>query len=238
MLEEGAGVIDVGGESTRPGAARVDPVEQLQRVIEPIRLLVAAAPGPIEISIDTTSADVATAALDAGATMLNDVSAGRDPRMFPLAAERGCPIILMHMLGEPASMQHNPTYNGDVVEVVRNFLLERADAAQAAGVAPGKIILDPGIGFGKTLEHNLRLLAHLDRFVDAGYDVMLGASRKGFIQTLCGDTAVDPKRRGGGTIATTALAVQAGVKYLRVHDVAANAQAVCVAQAILKEKRF
>lgn len=231
MIEQGAGMLDVGGESTRPGARRIDPDEQIRRVVEPIRQLRHHIHSPI--SIDTTRREVAEAALDAGATIINDVSAGRDDdQMFPLAAERQCPIILMHMLGQPATMQRNPSYEGDVVEGVRDFLLQRTDAAIQAGVEPDRIILDPGIGFGKTLEHNLHLLARLHRLTDTGHDIMLGASRKRLIHELAGDTAENPQDRVAGTVVTTALAVEAGVRYIRVHDVAANVQAVKVRSAI------
>lgn len=239
MAKLGAGMIDVGGESTRPGAQRVAAAEQVARIAQPIEALSEAlraheATARTAISIDTTQRAVAEVALDAGATVLNDISAGQeDPAMFQLAAERDCPIILMHMQGQPATMQEAPTYAGDVVEVVRSFLLKRAEAAEKAGIARERIILDPGIGFGKTLEHNLRLLANLHRFVDTGYDVMLGASRKGFIKAVAGESASNPQDRVGGTAATTALGVAAGVKYFRVHDVAANVQAARVTTAIL-----
>lgn len=235
MIEQGASVIDVGGESTRPGAMRVDTAEQIRRVVEPIRRL--RNETYIPISIDTTRREVAEAALDAGATMINDVSAGRDDEhMFKLASERQCPIILMHMLGEPATMQRDPTYEGDVVDVVLTFLLQRAELALAASVEPKRIILDPGIGFGKTLEHNLKLLANLDRFCETGHDVMLGSSRKRFIHMLCGDAAENPNARTPGTVATTTLGVAAGVSYFRVHDVFENAQAAKVAHAVFASK--
>lgn len=239
MVKQGADIIDVGGESTRPGARRVEPAEQIRRVIEPIRKLADAlaenldrpGAGTIDISIDTTRSEVAAAALDAGATMLNDISAGgEDPAMFTLAAQRGVPIVLMHMLGEPATMQHNPHYD-DVVAQVHGYLLDRARAAQAAGVSRERIVLDPGIGFGKTTAHNLQLLAAMPRLVATGYPVLLGASRKRFLGELSG-SAQPPTDRLGGTIATTALAVAAGAAIIRVHDVAANRQAADVAAAI------
>jgi dihydropteroate synthase len=231
MVEEGADIIDVGGESTRPGSTRVEAAEQQRRVVDIIRSLRNTLPESVLIGIDTTLAEVASAALDAGASILNDISAGRDdPEMFRLAAERQVPLILMHMQGTPGTMQQNPTY-GDVVEEVREFLLERAAAAQFAGVQKEQILLDPGIGFGKTREHNLALLAGLHRFVETGYPILLGASRKRFMGSLCRET--EPKNLVGATCATTAFGVAAGVRVFRVHDVRANRQAADVAWAIL-----
>jgi dihydropteroate synthase len=232
MVDEGADVIDVGGESTRPGSQRIAADEQRRRVVDVIRrareALDEAGLGRVVISIDTTLAAVAEAALDAGAAMINDISAGReDGQMLALAAGRGVPIVLMHMRGEPGTMQDQPCY-GDVVGEVEAFLLERA--AAAAGVAAGQIVIDPGIGFGKTLEHNLALLAAMPRFVATGMAVMVGASRKRFIAAL--SAAADAEDRLGGTCAVTALATAAGVQMLRVHDVAANVQAAVVAAAI------
>jgi dihydropteroate synthase len=233
MVEQGADMIDVGGESTRPGAERVPAAEQVARVVPVIERLTDTCAAPI--SVDTTRPAVAEAALDAGATVINDVSAGTDdPGILRLAAERETPLILMHMLGQPATMQDDPRYD-DVVTEVRDYLLARAEAAQAAGVAPGRIILDPGIGFGKTTEHNLRLLAGLDAFVATGYDVMLGASRKRFLGELTG--ADDPRQRVTATAATTALGVAAGVRYFRVHDVAPNRHAADVTAAVARHRK-
>ena len=238
MAGEGADVIDVGGESTRPGSQRVAAGEQRRRVVPVIRALQAALAArfpAVAISSDTTLAEVAAAALDAGATLLNDVSAGRDdPGMLALAAQRNAAIILMHMRGQPATMQDDPRYD-DVVNEVRDFLLKRAAAAQQAGVARTQIMLDPGIGFGKTREHNLTLLARLDRFVETGYPVLLGTSRKRFMGSLC--TSADgqpstPAELVGATCATTALGVAAGVALFRVHDVKPNRQAADVAWAL------
>ncbi|MFP4145564.1 MAG: dihydropteroate synthase [Phycisphaeraceae bacterium] len=235
MAMQGAMVIDVGGESTRPGAERVPPAEQLERVLEVVRAVRAALDEQfpaVHVSIDTTHRSVAEPAADAGATILNDVSAGReDPGLLDLAAERALPIVLMHMQGEPGTMQDRPRYK-DVAAEVEAFLLERAEAARKAGLPREQIVLDPGIGFGKTLAHNLRLLAHLPELVSTGYPVLLGTSRKGFIGQLSPRTARIPKERVGGTCATTALGVQAGVQLFRVHDVAANVQAAEVAHAI------
>ncbi|MEX2215061.1 MAG: dihydropteroate synthase [Phycisphaeraceae bacterium] len=243
MADEGADIIDVGGESTRPGSQRVSAGEQKQRVIEVIRSLRTQldAQGDhgkhVAISIDTTLSEVAAAALDAGAAILNDVSAGReDPRLLPLAASHSAPIILMHMQGAPATMQQNPAYE-DVIAEVTDFLLERAIAVTQAGVPHAQIILDPGIGFGKSREHNLKLIATLDHFVKLGYAVMLGTSRKRFMGSVCVNadgTSPQPHELLGATCATTALGVAQGVKLFRVHDVKANRQAADVAFAIMQ----
>ncbi len=231
MARAGADVIDIGGESTRPGAQRVSATQQIDRVVGVIAALARQLP-QVPISIDTTRVEVAAAALDAGATMLNDISAGRESgdAMLALAAERGAPIVLMHMRGEPGTMQAQPRYD-DVVGEVHGFLQERAAAAEGAGVPRSQIVLDPGIGFGKTVAHNLSLLASLDRLVGLGYPVLLGASRKRFIAEVS-PHATDAMLRLGGTAATTALGVAAGVHLFRVHDVAANRQAADVAWAV------
>jgi dihydropteroate synthase len=237
MAEEGAALIDVGGESTRPGAEPVPAAEQIERVAPVLERLVPAlrdAGHDAAVSIDTRSAEVAEAALARGAALLNDVSAGRDdPRMLPLAAERGAPLVLMHMQGHPQNMQQDPRYD-DVVGEVEAFLLERARAAQEAGIAGDQIVLDPGIGFGKRTEHNLRLLAGLSRLAGHGYPLLLGASRKRFMGRVGAregeQTAPDDLL--GATCGTSALAVQAGVSILRVHDVTPNRQAAEVAAAI------
>lgn len=237
MARDGATIIDIGGESTRPGSERIGADEQINRVVEPIRKLRAALDGQglghVVISIDTTLADVARAALDAGAAMLNDVAAGReDGAMFDLAAERNVPIILMHMLGQPGTMQDDPQYD-DVVQEVLAFLIERAKAAMQAGVARENIWLDPGIGFGKMLEHNLALLGSLDRFVATGYPILLGVSRKRFIADCCQPLASpDAADRLPGTLATNLIGAQSGVAALRVHDVAEHRQALSVHQAV------
>jgi dihydropteroate synthase len=187
------------------------------------------------ISIDTTSDAVARAALDAGADWINGTSAGRDaPGMLALAAERAAPIVLMHRRGEPATMQDDPRYE-DVVAEVCGFLLDRVGAARAAGVAAERILLDPGIGFGKRRSHNLALLVGLDRLAGLGYPLVLGTSRKRFMGAICAET--DPAALVPATCATTALGVAAGVRVLRVHDVAANRQAADTASAILGAAR-
>lgn len=230
MVAEGADLIDIGGESTRPGALPVPAYEQERRVIPVIEGLRACLPASIGISIDTTSAQVAAAALTAGADWINDTSAGRDdPAMLALAAERGVPIVLMHRQGQPASMQQDPRYL-DVVAEVRDFLAARIAAALSAGIRAERILTDPGIGFGKTLEHNLALLSGLGELVGLGHPLLLGASRKRFLSTICDEpdfAALMP-----ATCATTTIGVLAGAKVLRVHDVAGNRQAAEVAWAV------
>lgn len=229
MAAEGADIIDIGGESTRPGAERTPAEEQLRRVVPVLEgLWETALEQPL--SIDTTSARVAAEALERGATMVNDISAGRDdPAMFELIAAAEVPCVLMHMQGDPATMQERPRYD-DVVEEIRAFLLERARAAQEAGVEAGRIVIDPGIGFGKTRRDNLALIAGLGRFTDSGYPVLLGASRKRFMGAIC---EVEHYRElVGATCATTAIGALAGVSIFRVHDVKENRQALDVAWAV------
>ncbi|UCG47380.1 MAG: dihydropteroate synthase [Phycisphaerales bacterium] len=227
MAGEGAAVIDVGGESTRPGSRPVCAGEQIARVAPAIRGLSEKIDAPI--SVDTSDFEVARAALDAGAGMINDITALSDPRMGKLAAECGVPVVLMHMRGVPATMQAEPQY-GDVVQEVLEFLLARAGRAEQFGIPKERIFIDPGIGFGKTLEHNLLLLRHIDRFVGTGYRVLAGTSRKSFIGSLTG------RERAGdrifGTAATVALCAAAGVSVVRVHDVAAMVDVVKVAGAV------
>lgn len=230
MVREGADIIDVGGESTRPDAQRVSPSEQLRRVVETIKALRQTLPADIPISIDTTLAEVARAAVFAGASIINDVRSGRDDEgMFELAAEKNLPLVLMHMQGTPQTMQIDPTYE-NVVKEVKDFLLERCQKALKMGISKENLIIDPGIGFGKTKEHNLELMASLDEFTATGYPVMLGASRKRFMGEICSDT--EPKALVGATCTTTTLGVQAGVRIFRVHDVRENRQAADVALAI------
>ncbi len=234
MVRQGADIIDIGGESTRPGAERVDADEQLRRTLDIVAACRRQVPPAIDISIDTTRARVTERTLDAGATMINDVSAGtEDPDILSLAAERKVPICLMHMRGEPATMQDDPVY-AEVVEEVRRYLLERAEQALKAGVERRHIILDPGIGFGKTSQHNLRLLNRLEDFVATGFDVLLGASRKRFLGAICPAAQPDdtPDNLIPPTCAVTALAVRAGVRIVRVHDVRENRQAADTAWAI------
>ncbi len=247
MASQGANIIDVGGESTRPGAQRISSEEQIARVVPVIQALrqrLDDTHRTVQISIDTTRADVAAAAVDAGATIINDVSAGReDPAILTLAAEHRLPIILMHMQGKPATMQDKPAYT-DIIAQVRDFLLGRAQAALDAGADRRQIILDPGIGFGKTTEHNLTLLRSLPDLVALGYPILIGASRKRFLSEFGiiskSTTATTGSRAGGdnpcnrlgGTCAITAHCVAAGVALLRVHDVAPNRQAADLAWAL------
>jgi dihydropteroate synthase len=228
MVDEGARIVDIGGESTRPGSDPVSEEEELRRVLPVVRGILEARPRTI-VSIDTYRASTAEAALDAGAHLVNDVTALSDPRMVSLVAERGCPIILMHMLGEPKTMQKDPRYE-DVVHEVRDFLAKRAERATRAGVALGDIILDPGIGFGKTYEHNLALLNRLDALVELGFPVLVGASRKSFLGKIVGSDS--SKDRLFGTVATSVLAYERGATLFRVHDVRANKEALAVAAAV------
>lgn len=234
MVREGADMIDVGGESTRPGSQRISPGEQIRRIEDVIASLRRTLPEHVPISVDTTWSEVALAAVEVGATILNDVRAGRDDEtMFQLAAEKGLPLILMHMHGTPQTMQDNPVYE-NVVEDIEQFLLDRADAAQRAGVARANIIIDPGIGFGKTKEHNIELMANLRTFVKTGYPVLLGASRKRFLGAINKET--EPRNLVGATCASTVLGVQQGVKIFRVHDVLANRQAADVAISVSSDR--
>jgi dihydropteroate synthase len=229
LAAEGADLIDVGGESTRPGAARLDAPSQCARILDVIRALRARLPRNVGVSVDTTLADVAAAALDAGAEFINDIAAGRESDTLRLAAERRVPIALMHMQGTPATMQDAPEY-GDVLAEVKAFLCERAAAAVAAGIPRGRILIDPGIGFGKSKRHNLELVAGLRELAATGYPVMLGTSRKRFMGAICRETEF--RELIGATCATTALGVLAGVRLFRVHDVRPNRQALEVTLAV------
>ena len=226
LAEQGADVVDVGGESTRPGADAVPADQELART-EPVVAGLASA--GIPVSIDTSKAAVAEGALAAGAAMVNDVTALRgDFDLAGLCADRDCEVVLMHMLGTPRTMQDAPTYD-DVVDDVRAFLAERVAAAVGAGIAEERIWVDPGIGFGKTVEHNLELLRRLDELHDLGRPVVVGTSRKSFIGKLTGREVTE---RLGGTIASNVLALRAGADMLRVHDVQEVADAAKVAEAI------
>jgi dihydropteroate synthase len=226
LVRDGAEVLDVGGESTRPGAEPVGAEEELRRV-EPV---VAGLAGVATVSIDTSKAAVARAAIDAGAGIVNDVTALRgDAQMAGLCAERGVGVVLMHMPGDPRTMQDEPSY-GDVVGEIKEFLAERVEAAVAAGIAEERIWLDPGIGFGKMLEHNLELLRRLGELRELGRPLVVGTSRKSFIGRIDGSEVGD---RLGGTIASTVLAAAEGADVLRVHDVAETSQAIGVAEAVL-----
>jgi len=226
LAEQGAEILDVGGESTRPGAEEVSADEELVRVVPVIRGLADVA----TVSVDTSKLAVAEAALDAGALIVNDVTALRhDSEIGVLCAERGVGLVLMHMQGEPRTMQENPVYE-DVVDDVKAFLAARLEVAVDAGVAEERVWLDPGIGFGKTLEHNLELLRRLGELRELGRPLVVGTSRKSFIGKVDGS---DVGNRLGGTIASSVLAAVEGADVLRVHDVAETAQAVAMASAIL-----
>lgn len=227
MAADGAAIIDVGGESTRPGSASVSDDEQIGRVVPVIKALCKKIDVPI--SIDTYKLEVAKAALEAGAGMINDITALSDERMAELAAKHDVPVVLMHMQGTPATMQIEPKYE-DVVSEVLQFLLERAKRAEGFGTAKNMIFIDPGIGFGKTLEHNLLLLRDMNKFVAAGYRVLVGTSRKSFIGKLTGKEK--PDERIFGTAATVALCAATGVSIVRVHDVAEMVDVVKVAEAM------
>ena len=229
MANEGATIIDIGAESTRPGAEAVPAQEQVNRAIPVIESLVQKVNVPI--SIDTYNYEVAEAALDAGAAMINDITALKDERMAELAAKKEVPVVLMHMQGTPATMQKEPKYK-DVVAEVLEFLLQRAGYAQKMGIPKERIFIDPGIGFGKTAEHNILLLRNIDKFVATGFRVLVGTSRKAFLGTLTGREK--PAERIFGTAATVALCAAAGVSIVRVHDVAAMVDVVKVANIILK----
>jgi len=230
LQDEGADILDVGGESTRPGAAPVAPEEQIRRVVPAIEGLVARgvrAP----ISIDTTRLAVASAAVEAGATYVNDVSAFRtDPDLAGFVAERGLDCCLSHMRGDPRTMQAEAHYD-DVVSEVKAFLEERLAAAIAAGIAEERIMLDPGIGFAKRLEHNLELLRRLDELAALGRPIVIGTSRKSFLGRITGREADD---RLPGTIATNVLALERGATVFRVHDVQPVADALAVAAATVR----
>ena len=228
MAADGAAIIDVGAESTRPGARPVSVDEQISRAVPVIKTLHKKIDVPI--SIDTKTYDVAKAALEAGAGMINDITALSDERMGTLAAEHKVPVVLMHMQGSPATMQIQPKYD-DVVGEVLAFLLERAKRAEGFGVPKDMIFIDPGIGFGKTLEHNLLLLKNIDKFVATGYRVLVGTSRKNFIGKLTGKEK--PSERIFGTAATVALCAAADVSIVRVHDVTEMVDVVKVATSIV-----
>lgn len=226
LRAQGAAIIDVGGESTRPGAAPVSEAEEIDRVRPVIEAL--SAEGAL-VSIDTRKPAVMEAAAAAGAGIINDVTGlTGDPRSFDTAVALGLPLCLMHMQGEPQTMQADPQY-GDAPAEVFTFLAGQAMALMEAGVSAEKICLDPGIGFGKTLEHNLQIMARLDELVDAGWPVLLGASRKSFIAKI---TPAGPEERLGGSLAAVLAGFGAGVSLFRVHDVQETVQALAVAEAI------
>jgi dihydropteroate synthase len=235
LVADGADIIDVGGESTRPGSAGVTEAEEMERVLPVVAGLVDRG---VVVSVDTSKPAVAAAAVQAGAEIINDVTAFGDPDMARVCVEAGVGVVLMHMQGEPRTMQDEPTY-GDVVSEVAGFLGSRAAAAVGAGVDRERICLDPGIGFGKSLEHNLELLGRLDALVAVGHPVLVGASRKrmlGQILEASGRT-VRPDARDAATAATTALAIAAGAAVVRVHDVASSFQVARTSDAIVRAVR-
>jgi dihydropteroate synthase len=226
LVDEGAAILDVGGESTRPFAEPITVDEEMRRVIPVVEALAGAR---AQVSVDTMKLEVARAAIGAGATYVNDVTAFRyDPAMAQLVAESGCDCCLMHMLGEPRTMQVDPRYD-DVVGEVKAFLEHRAAFAVGEGIAEERITIDPGIGFGKTVEHNLELLRRLDEIVAIGFPVLLGTSRKAFLGRLVGRE--DPHERVFATVATNVVGLERGATVFRVHDVAATADALTVAAA-------
>jgi dihydropteroate synthase len=227
LAADGADLIDIGGESTRPGAQRVAPQEQIRRIVPVLEAV--ASQLPVVWSVDTRSSQVAAAAIDAGASIINDISAGRDdPAILQLAAQRRVPVILMHMQGEPQTMVVNPHYV-NVIEEVKAFFIERMAAAKLAGIDPERILLDPGIGFGKNVNHNLTLIREMSRFKELG-PLVIGTSRKGFIGTISGEP--QPNQRLMGTAATVAWSIANGADIVRVHDVEAMVKVVRVIRAI------
>jgi dihydropteroate synthase len=230
LASEGADIIDVGGESSRPGSVPIPAKDEIARVLPVVEIL--KQKRDILISVDTSKAEVAEAALAAGADIINDISAGRfAPRLLPLVAESGAGLILMHMKGTPRTMQTAPRYD-DVVSEVKSFLLERIEAAESSGVSRESIIVDPGIGFGKNLEHNLALLNNLGALAELGRPVLVGISRKSFIGKILNLEAAD---RLEGTIAAAVVSILHGAHLLRVHDVLAVRRAAAVAEAILSQ---
>ena len=225
---DGADLVDVGGESTRPGAEPVSGSEEIRRIVPVIAGLVAAG---VPVSVDTSKPEVAAAALAEGALVVNDVSGAAHPEMAPLVAQTGCGLVLMHMRGTPRTMQDDTKY-GDVTSEVRDFLVERAAAAETLGVERSRICIDPGIGFGKDQLHNLQLLARLDLLVATGYPVLVGPSRKSFLGKILDEP--DPAERDVATAATVAIAATRGAAVVRVHNVAMARQAVLIADAIVR----
>ena len=227
MVDEGADIIDIGGESTRPGSDPVSLDGEMSRIEA---VLPAVVEMGVPVSIDTTKAEVAAWALDAGAVMVNDVSACRfDAGMAPLVADRGCPLVLMHMLGMPRDMQDDPRYPRGVIEEIAGFLEERMGVVEAAGVERDQVILDPGIGFGKTVAHNLTILDRLVELRELGPPLLVGASRKWFIGQITGKPV---EERVAGSVAAAVVAVLGGADIVRAHDVAETVHAVRVAHAI------
>lgn len=231
MFSAGADIVDIGGESTRPGAKPVSIEAELSRTIGIVEALGAHRPG--RISIDTYKPEVAEKALFAGASVINDVTGLRDPRMLEVASEHDATVIIMHMKGEPRTMQERPRYK-DVVSEVASFLQERVGAAEAAGVSPDRIMVDPGIGFGKTLDHNLDIIARLAELKALGKPIVIGVSRKSFIGKI---TGLPPEERLEGSLAAAVLAVRNGADVVRVHDVEETVKALRIAAPIFGKER-
>ena len=232
MIEQGAKIIDIGGESTKPGSERVPPIEQKRRIIDVISQLKKEVPNNILISVDTTSSEVAQAAIDLGVEMINDVSGGTDDeKMMPLIVQNNLYYCIMHMQGSPKTMQDNPTYE-NVIDEIKGFLMVQANKLTELGLEKNKIILDPGIGFGKTTNHNLEILNNLEIFSSLGFNTLLGASRKRLFSEISKEN--NPEDRISGTCVTSALGVIAGINIFRVHDVWQNKQAIDVAYNIKK----
>lgn len=225
LIEEGADLLDIGGESTRPGGIPVSMQEELHRIIPVVKVLSSMS---TPVSVDTSKPQVMRAAMEAGAVMINDVNALRAPGALEAIAEGGATVCLMHMQGEPLSMQANPQYN-DVVAEVKDFLRQRLNAAEAAGIPREKLVIDPGFGFGKTLDHNIVLLRHLDQFMDMGVPVLVGLSRKSMLGKITGNEVGD---RIHASVAAALLARAKGARILRVHDVKATTDALAVYDAV------
>ena len=232
MVEQGANLVDVGGESTRPGASPVSAEEERHRILPVIEALVA---DGVLVSVDTSKPDVARAALEEGAEVVNDVTAATSDQMAEVIAESGAGVILMHMKGTPRTMQREPVY-ADVVGEVGAFLSDRAQGVIASGVDPASIVVDPGIGFGKTVAHNLALFEGIGKLAEVGFPVALGASRKSFLGKVTGID--DPAGRDGATAVTTALGFERGARVFRVHDVASSRAALRVAAAIVNPEQW
>lgn len=232
MVSEGASIIDVGGESTRPGAVGVPANEEAERVLPVVEGLVARG---VTVSIDTSKPEVAALAIAAGASVINDVRGFRDPDMIDVAAVSRSGVVVMHMLGDPRTMQDEPRYS-DVVDEVRAFVVGQALRLIDAGVDPAAVVIDPGFGFGKTTRHNLELVNRLGEIVASGFPVMLGASRKSTLGALTGEE--DPKRRDGHTAVLTAIGFDRGARLFRVHDVGQSRDALRIAAAIVSLQRW
>ncbi|KAA0142495.1 dihydropteroate synthase [Gimesia chilikensis] len=227
LIEQGADILDIGGESTRPGSDPVPLEEELRRVVPVVEQL--ANQTDVPISVDTTKAEVARQSLAAGAAIINDISGLTfDPEMIPLAAETGAGVICMHIQGTPQTMQDNPTYD-DVVVDLKNWFEERLQELLSAGIEPGSIVLDPGIGFGKTAEHNLQILSHIREFQDLGYPILIGHSRKRFLSKLLGR---DVEERLAGTVGVSIALASQAVEIIRLHDVEANRDAISAWKAV------